>query len=103
MVVSWLVNVSVGWRGRQWVWSMPYKELFPIFVSAAIWGSNWSGKRIVVFCDNDSTVIFLNKGYTNKEPAASLLRELMLLSMQNNFILRAKHIPGVLNHYTDSI
>ena len=33
-----------------------YQELFPIVLAAFIWGSEWSRKQILVFCDNEGTV-----------------------------------------------
>ena len=95
---SWF---AVPWKGKQKDWTMPCQELFPILVSVIVWASKWSGKRVLVHCDNDSTVKFLNKGYTNKEPAAGMMRKLTLACMKNNVLLKAKHIPGYLNVYAD--
>ena len=95
---SWF---SVPWSGKQKSWSMPCQELFPIWVSIEIWATRLSGKRGLVHCDNDSTVKILNKGYTNKEPAADMIRHLTLTCMRYNILLRAKHIPGCLNVYAD--
>ena len=56
---------------------------------------------MVVLCDNLPTVEFLNKGYTNKEPAATILRLITFESMSSNFILKASHIPGKQNVFAD--
>lgn len=88
---------------RQPMWSMPCQELFPILVAATVWGSRWRNLRIQVFCDNESTVNMLNKGYTNKEPAATMLRDVMFVSMRSNFSLKARHIPGIDNSLADSL
>ena len=97
---SWF---SGSWEDKQRDWSMPCQELFPIWVSIVVWADRLSGKRIMVHCDNASTVDFLNKGYTNKEPAATILRKIMLASMRGNFCLKAKHIPGKLNILADHL
>ena len=36
--------------------SMTFCELYPIVVASIVWGSEWSGKRIVFHCDNMGTV-----------------------------------------------
>ena len=64
-------------------------ELFPIFISSSVWGNKWSQSRIVVHSDNEATVQMLNKGYCGKEPAASMLREIMFNCMKFNFTLKA--------------
>ena len=63
----------------------------------------WTGKRVLVYCDNLPTVLFLNKGYTSKEPAASMLRGIAREAMTHNFLMRASHIPGKLNVFADLI
>lgn len=42
--------------------SMAYMELYPIVIAAILWGSAWSGKRILFHCDNQATVFIINKG-----------------------------------------
>ena len=80
---------------------MPCKELYPIMVAVMIWGSRWSGKRVLVHCDNLPVVDFLNKGYTSCEPAATMLRKITLSAMSNNFEMRCVHIEGVKNTFAD--
>ena len=91
------------WRPHQskLFWSMPIMELFPIFISSSIWGSKWSQSRIVVHSDNEATVQMLNKGYCGKEPAASMLREIMFNCMKFNFTLKACFIEGKKNITAD--
>ena len=72
---------------------MTAKEIYPILVSAKLWGSQWSGKRILVHCDNEAAVRALNKGYSSKEHMARMLRCLVLVAMTNNFTLKVRHIP----------
>ncbi|XP_021349686.1 uncharacterized protein LOC110447998 [Mizuhopecten yessoensis] len=42
--------------------SIAFKELYPIVVSAMIWGHLWKGLRIMFMCDNTATVSILHKG-----------------------------------------
>ena len=76
-------------------------ELYPIVYAANLWGQQWVGLRIVVHCDCAHTVSALNKGYSNKEPTATMLRIIMFLSMKHNFFLRAQHVMGKLNIKSD--
>ena len=82
---------------------MPTQELFPIMVSTVLWGSSWKNLRMIVFCDNEPTVKMLNKGYTSREPAASMLRQIMSQCMSHNFTLKAHHIPGIKNILADPL
>ena len=92
---------SAPWESHQLQYSMSAMELYPIVVSALVWGQMWERKRIVVHCDNEGTVGVINKGYCSKSPIAELLRELMFCSMTNNFQLKAVHIPGKKNIKAD--
>ena len=92
---------SEAWSERELKWSIAAKELYPIVVSAQIWGEQWTGLRVMVNCDNWSTVGAINKGYSKKVVIGNLLRVLIYYSMINNFHLRAKHLPGKLNRRSD--
>lgn len=37
-------------------------ELYPIVVTASLWGKVWASKNILFHCDNSSTVFCINKG-----------------------------------------
>ena len=36
--------------------SMAFLELYPIVVSAILWGLEWKGKKILFYCDNEAIV-----------------------------------------------
>jgi hypothetical protein len=40
-----------------------WQELYPIYLACCLWGSQWTSKHIVFFCDNKSIVQVLN-GFT---------------------------------------
>ena len=83
--------------------SIAYQELYPIVLSALLWGGQWTNKRLVFQCDNQATVHAINKGTSKSYPIAHLLRLLTLKSMQCNFLLKAEHIPGKSNGIGDSL
>ena len=61
--------------------SFSYLELFLIVLAAFIWGSEWSHKRILVFCDNEGTITAINSGTSKSSRMAKLLHHLVLQSM----------------------
>ena len=77
--------------------SIAYQELYPIVLSALLWGSQWTNRRLVFRCDNQATVQAINKGTSKSHPIGHLLRLLTLKSMQCNFLLKAEHILGKSN------
>ena len=48
----WLQDPSIG---------IHVKEFWVALVSAWVWGENWRGKVVYVFCDNDAVVETLSK------------------------------------------
>ncbi|XP_066911437.1 uncharacterized protein [Clytia hemisphaerica] len=89
------------WEESDVMPSMAARELYPIVLAAVFWGSEWSGKRIQVFCDNEATVTLINKGYSSDKVIAKLLRCLTLECMSKNFSIKAAHIPGKKNIKAD--
>jgi hypothetical protein len=58
--------------------SMAFLELYPIVVAAVLWGKQWSGKKILVYCDNIATVQ-ITKNDRSKEPfKMKLIRQCVL-------------------------
>ncbi|CAG2225805.1 unnamed protein product [Mytilus edulis] len=56
--------------------SMAYMELYPIVIAAIIWGDEWSGKRILFYCDNMATVLIIKKGRSKSLEIMRLMRRL---------------------------
>lgn len=48
-------------------------ELYPLVVAAFLWGKEWSSTSIVVHCDNEPTVHFINKGRSHSPALIPLL------------------------------
>jgi len=83
--------------------SMAFLELYPIMVSAVLWGKSWSGKRIVFLCDNEATVSIINKGRSRELSIMQLMRKLTWIAANNNFTFASQHISGRSNHIADSL
>ena len=50
------------------------KELLPIIMSCALWGSKWKGMTVRCLCDNDAVVAILNSGKSKDNRAMHLVR-----------------------------
>ena len=83
--------------------SIEWQELFPIVVACAIWHPLLAGKRLQFWCDNLSVVSITNSGHSKIPRIMDLVRRLVLLSMQHNFVVRARHVPGVSNAIADAL
>jgi hypothetical protein len=83
--------------------SMAFLELYPIVVASILWGSTWSGKRIVFNCDNQATVHIITKGRSKEPIIMKLMRRLTMCALRNNFAIYSVYVPGVHNSIADSL
>ena len=79
------------------------KELLPIVVASAVWGQQWQGKTIRVWCDNAAVVAILRSGWSKDILAMHLMRCLFFFMARFHFFLMSEHIPGKLNVAADSL
>ena len=73
-----------GFSGSQWFclpWNsigaslhITVQELIPITLAAALWGRNWSGHSVQVWCDNEAAVNIINQNSSKDLDASHLLR-----------------------------
>ena len=84
-------------------WFMGDWEPCQLLLAALLWGTHWSCERILVLCDNEDAVGVINSGTSKCPVKANLLRRLILCSMQCNFLVRAKHLPGKNNPIADAL
>ena len=83
--------------------SIEWQELFLIVVACAIWYPLFKGKRLQFWCDNQSVVSIRKSGHSKAPLIMELVRKLVLLSMEHNFLVRARHVPGVSNEIADAL
>ena len=107
---SWGCGAYCGknWFQLKWVGPMAsshitVKELAPIVVASAIWGSLWKGSTVKVLCDNEAVVAILNKGSSHDPEVMHLMRCLAFFTAKFQFYLVASHIQGVDNTWTDAL
>lgn len=109
---SWGSGAIFGqdWFQLQWAGlgaigsqNITIKELLPIVVAAALWGSQWAGKTIQAQCDNIAVVAMVNARSCCETEAMHLLRCLAFLEAKYSFLLWASHIPGAQNTLADAL
>lgn len=81
--------------------SIHHLECIAILVATRLWGSEWTGLRIRVYCDNEAIVTVLNSGKTKDPLLGRCLRNIWLCSSLHEFELTALHLPGVSNRAAD--
>ena len=79
------------------------KELLPIVIGAAVWGSQWEGLSVLCRCDNAAVVAIVNSGRSKVERAMHLMRSLFFFLARWNVALECRHIPGVENGAADAL
>ena len=104
-----------AWHGKEyWCGNLPthlqdiqvpihVKEFWVLIVSAKQWGNSWTGRCIVLYCDNDSvcdTVVYRKP----KDPTLlSLLREFLFVVVTKKFFPVIRKIGTKENELADHI
>ena len=76
-------------------------ELYPVLASLEFCAKNLKNKCVLLLCDNMAVVDIINKLTSKDNIVMRLMRRLVLCCMQNNILLKAKHIPGKRNVLAD--
>lgn len=66
-----------------------------------IWGPTLRGKRFILKCDNNNSVLALNSGHSQTLGMQLCLRKIWFLSALHDFNMTAVHIPGGHNTLAD--
>ena len=81
--------------------SIAAKELFPIMLSVEIWGHLLANHKLIIQTDNSAVVDILNKQTSRDKFIMHLVRRFVLACLQNNILIKARHIPGKYNTVAD--
>ena len=76
-------------------------ELLAVMVAVRVWASVLGRRKLVVFCDNEATVITINSGKSRDRFMQHCLRELCFIASHASLQIKAVHIPGVDNRLPD--
>ena len=82
----------------EWLhFDISFLELYPIVLTAYLWGHQLSNRTVEVHTDNIALISILNNSSSSKPHIMSLVRALVATMLKFNFIFRALHIPGMEN------
>ena len=76
-------------------------EVWPVVAAASRWGSQWSGRKVVIRTDNTQVQQMINTGRSRSIRCMWWLRELFWLSVVYNFHLVAKRVTSKDNIIAD--
>ena len=94
---------SLKWNINAAPLHITVKELLPITMAAALWGAQWRGQSVQVWCDNEAVVTILNQGTSKDLEVMHLIRCLAFIMAKWDFYLFASHIKGQLNTAADAL
>ena len=78
-------------------------EILAVTIAVRLWGSQFEGQKILIYCDNMQAVTAINTGKTRDSCIGSCVRQLWLETALHGFQLKAVHLPGVENRLADSL
>ena len=76
-------------------------EILAVLAAVRIWGQHISRQYFWIHVDNQAVATVLNTGASRDMGLQQALREIAMVAAQNQFFIKAKHIPGVDNKVPD--
>ena len=76
-------------------------ELLCLVVSLKLWTHRLRGLKVVIYCDNSSSVTVVNSGACRNSFMQSCLREICFLAASYEFVLKCRHLTTVENRLAD--
>ena len=99
--------------GREWCcgkwpenwlkYNIAVLEFYPVVLSLCLWGHRIRNQSVLFFTDNQSLVLVINKQTSKDAELVSFVRTMVLVCLQNNNLLKAKHLPGRRNVLADRL
>ena len=69
-------------------------EAFNLLLAVRLWAGEWSGLKVLIFCDNWSVVCAVNSGIAQESLLRGIIRELWWWCASNDIHLVVRHRPG---------
>ena len=91
------------WAADHIMKDITFLELVPILLAICIWAPLFKNKKILFHVDNIALVSIINKRTSRSKRVMSLIRPLVLYTMEHNIQFKAKHIEGLHNEIADSL
>ena len=79
------------------------KEFWVLIVSAKLWGETWTGRAVVLYCDNDAVCEVIWNKKPRDQTMLSLLREFLHIVVTRKFYPVVRKISTTDNHLADHI
>ena len=79
------------------------KEFWVVIVSSRLWGDSWSGRSVIIWCDNDAVVDTITYKKPKDPALLSLLREFLHVVVTKKFFPVLRKISTGANHLADFI
>ena len=83
--------------------TIAYKEIFPIVLTASLWGHQWSAKPVKFCSDNTGVVEVLRSDTSRDANFMVLLSHLSLLAARHSSVFTARHVDRKSNAIADAI
>jgi hypothetical protein len=80
-----------------------FLELVAACVPVLAWAPLLRGAKVTIESDNSSTVSFIKRGTTKNPEALVWLKRIFQASLEHDFHLSARHVPGVDNTCPDAL
>ena len=106
------VFFNIQWFQGQWLpeyhshteqQSIAWKDIFPIYLACMVWGPQWSGKWMHLWCDNQSVINILKSKSSKIPNIIDLVRKITVQTLISNFTLTSQHVPSIVNSIADAL
>ena len=92
-----------SWQGSDILRDITFLELVPIALAVCLWKENFIGKRILFQSDNMAVTHILNAKTSKSERVMTLVRQIVLWSLQFDFMINSSHLKGSDNQLIDAV
>ena len=83
--------------------TIAHLELLNIVVAVKVWRTQWSGRKVQVYCDNSNACIAATTGRSRDPFIQECVRELFLFKAAHDIELKVSHRPGAQMDRADAL
>ena len=83
--------------------SIEFLELYAVAVGIFMWSKDLANRRVILYCDNKSAVGMLNSTVSKCKYCMTLIRKIILRSLNYNFRIFGEHVKGTDNYLADNL
>ena len=82
---------------------MTLLELFPVVAALMSWESYFINKKVIFHVDNQAVVQIINMKTSKSSRVMTLVRQMVLMNLKNNTLIKAIYIPSKQNQIADCL